>query len=997
MENSSVTNINFWQALNAAAAAVQRAAHSETAVYQAFAEQLLHLDIHGAISMLDETGEMLTLTAVVLSEKLQKLIDQFTSGGRSTAVGYQHPLAAAPAIQQIIHTAEATFLADNSALILEMLPVITRPISRPILKAFGGLPMILVPLQQDGRVVGVMYAAGRVLTAQDILPLSAFANHLAIALENARLFQQMHRNKEDLRILAENVPGVIYQCENNYTFDMLYLNEAIETLTGYPKEMFLSRQISLRDLYHPDDSPHMQVADTKWPKDKSAFHHIYRIRHRSGSWRWVEEFGSSVFNSDGELLFLEGSISDITERKQAEVLQATLYRIATLANTALTLDQLYGAIHTILGDLMEVENFYISLVDEETGLLHLPYIVDQQDSYDGVPFDGKGGLTDYVIQTGRPQLFSRIELKRMVQAGTIRVIGTEPEVWLGAPLQAQSKRFGVIAVQSYRNASAYTGREKQLLYFVSGQIAVAIERKQSEEQLRAMAAEMTRQAKMFAEILSTTPDQFAVYDYDGRFTFISPAFLQVMNVTLEGVIGKTLAELAFLPPHIIAQANREREEVFQTGKLLHGEVTVPGDHGMRDIEYILSPVKDEEGRVTAVVSAARDITERNKTKAALHHAQKIESLGILAGGVAHDFNNLLVGMLAQTSLAQAKLPAEHPAVSHIQKAAKAAERAAGLTRQLLAYSGQGQFTAQPIHLNDLIQDNLHLLHVTIGSRVKLELRLAESLPLLEGDPGQMQQILMNLLLNSSEAIADHDGTITLTTSVYAITEIDERYWQVTNYPLLPGPYIRLEVQDDGPGMDAATLSRIFEPFFTTKFTGRGLGLAAVLGIVRGHEGGLYVASAPGKGTTIEILFPVAGEQVVTAVSAPPSATHSPGVVLVIDDEQPVREAVTDILAMEGIEVMTAATAQTGITLYQQHQSQITLVLLDLSLPDLRGEAVFARLQQINPHVRVILSSGYSESEAIQGFGNGLVAFLQKPYSLDTLVEVISQNLPIPEA
>ncbi len=985
--------INFWEVLNTAAAALQRSAHSETAVYEAFREQMTLLGLEGSINWFDEEYTRLTIAAVVFSPRLLRLLRRFERLAGQTAVGFQLPLTVLGEQRDVFAGGKAVFLPDNTSLLRALVSEKTRPFFRQFLAAFGGMSGVLAPLYAGGRVSGVLYLADPAITAEDCTAVTALANHLSIAIENARLFQQMRQNEEKMRLLTDNVPGVIYQCVNNYTFDMLYLNDTVEALTGYPKEMFLRGEISFRDLYHPDDT-HLILPEREEPPWGGMFQITYRIRHRSGAWRWVEDFGKGVFSKDGKLLFLEGSITDITERKQAEILQSALYRIATVANADLSLEQLYPAIHAILSDLMDVQNFYIALVEEPSGLLHLPYFVDEMDAYDGLPFDGSGGLTAYVIETGQPQLLSRMELKRLIQLELVQVIGAMPEVWLGVPLRTQARVFGALVVQSYRDGLAYTEREQQLLFFISGQVAAAIERKRSEDQLRAMAAEIVKQARIFEEILATTPDQFVVYDRDGRITFASPAMLQGLRLSLDDVQGKTLAELRFLPQDVIAQADRERVEVFVTGRPFHGEIRVQLDMGVRDVEYILSPITDEMGQVTAVVSAARDVTQRNKTKAALHHAQKMESLAILAGGVAHDFNNLLVGMMAQASLAIAKSPADNPAAPHIHKAMQSAERAAALTKQMLAYSGHGQFTAVPLNLNDLIRDNVQLLQVPLSANVRLRLDLVADLPLIEGDPGQIQQLLMNLVLNSSEAIGSREGVIQLATAVRSLTTADDIYWQITNSPLAPGDYICLTVEDNGEGMTTQTLSRLFEPFFSTRFTGRGLGLAAVLGIMRGHQGGIRVVSTPGQGATFELMFPISQVELAMGVSSTP-ASAPPGMVLVVDDEPAVCDTVVDILELEQIATMTAVDGHAGIATYQQYQDQIGLVLLDLSLPDLSGEEVFARLKTVNPQVRVILTSGYAEIEAVRGFGNGLVAFLQKPYSLDDLVKVVRQHLPAP--
>jgi two-component system, cell cycle sensor histidine kinase and response regulator CckA len=263
-----------------------------------------------------------------------------------------------------------------------------------------------------------------------------------------------------------------------------------------------------------------------------------------------------------------------------------------------------------------------------------------------------------------------------------------------------------------------------------------------------------------------------------------------------------------------------------------------------------------------------DITDRKRTEEALRRAAKDESLSVLAGGVAHDFNNLLVAMLGHSSLALAKLPAESPARTSVQKMVQATERAADLTRQMLAYSGKGHFEVRPLDLNRLIGENLHLFTAGLPKSVRIVPRLAPGLPKVTADLGQIQQVVMNLMLNAAEAIGEKGGEVTVRTGVDTLSEDDGTYSHLTGVPLRPGAYAYLEIEDDGPGMDAVTLRRIFDPFFTTKFTGRGLGLAAVLGIVRGHRGGIAVSSEPGRGTTFKLLFPAAGAELPPSVSAP---------------------------------------------------------------------------------------------------------------------------------
>lgn len=415
------------------------------------------------------------------------------------------------------------------------------------------------------------------------------------------------------------------------------------------------------------------------------------------------------------------------------------------------------------------------------------------------------------------------------------------------------------------------------------------------------------------------------------------------------------------------------------------------------VRGFIYPVKDDEGNVHEVVIIHEDVTERQQIEERLRQAQKQESLGVLAGGVAHDFNNLLVAILGQISLAQARLPVDSPARTHIKKAITAAEHAADLTRQLLAYSGKGRFEITAVDLNSLIQQNLHLLEVSVPKRVSLKLKPAQSLPLVDGDIGQMQQLIMNLIINAAEAIGERPGTVSIATAVQTFRTVNPRLWQYTGKVLAPGRYVKITVSDDGEGMDSDTLSQIFDPFFTTKSTGRGLGLAAVLGIVRGQSGGLTIDSQPGQGTTFQVYFPASQTNGAAQKADQTDYTAQPlkqaGVVLVIDDEKAVREAVVDILAFEGLEAITAVNGETGIALYREREAEVLLVLLDLSMPGLNGIETLKQLKQINPQVKVLLSSGYSREELNQQINTTDIAgFLQKPYSTHHLTRIIRSQL-----
>ncbi len=394
-----------------------------------------------------------------------------------------------------------------------------------------------------------------------------------------------------------------------------------------------------------------------------------------------------------------------------------------------------------------------------------------------------------------------------------------------------------------------------------------------------------------------------------------------------------------------------------------------------------------------IIERRRSEGEQRKLEGQIHHAQKLESLGVLAGGIAHDFNNLLMGVLGNASLALADLPPESPARESVAHIEQSALRAAELARQMLAYSGKGKFIIQRLNLSKVVEEMSHLLQVSISKKAFLHYNFANSLPAVEGDPTQIRQVIMNLITNASDAVGEKSGIITISTGAM---HVDSSYLSETylNDDLPAGYYVYVEVSDTGCGMDEETRSKIFDPFFTTKFTGRGLGMAAALGIVRGHKGAIKVYSEVGRGTTIKILFPACDlpeEEASNQTGKNEMEWKPSGTILVVDDEETVRVVCQRILEGRGFRVLTADDGLSGLQLFRQEADQISLVLLDMTMPHMDGEETFREMRQIRPHVQVILTSGYSEQDATGRFaGKGLAGFIQKPFFPATLLGKIRE-------
>jgi signal transduction histidine kinase/CheY-like chemotaxis protein len=466
----------------------------------------------------------------------------------------------------------------------------------------------------------------------------------------------------------------------------------------------------------------------------------------------------------------------------------------------------------------------------------------------------------------------------------------------------------------------------------------------------------------------------------------------LLGVSLEAVLKTLQRQPAWSDFPLLLLATAGSENLAAGARLLR----LFGEHGNASI--LERPL-----RIATLISSARMalrarrrqyqvrdyLEEKKRSEQKLLETQKLESLGVLAGGIAHDFNNLLTGILGNASLAL-ETPGAEPARPLLEDVVAATERAAHLTQQLLAYAGKGRFFVQPVNLSEAVRQISQLIRSSIPKNVELHLELSESLPAIEADAAQLQQIIMNLVINAAESIAEgRPGEVCVTTRTENVDEAHTHQRLVAG-EIHTGLYVTLEVRDTGSGMDEPTLARIFDPFFTTKFTGRGLGLAAVLGIVRGHHGAMCVESAPGEGTVFKVWMPPGSvKRSAAARPAAVAAAATAPAVLVIDDEEVICRTAKVVLERHGCRVILASSGAEGVEAFRNCADAISVVLLDLTMPGMNGEEALGRLQQIRPDVKVILSSGYNEIEIVERFaGKGLADFIQKPYTSVALLDKV---------
>lgn len=467
-----------------------------------------------------------------------------------------------------------------------------------------------------------------------------------------------------------------------------------------------------------------------------------------------------------------------------------------------------------------------------------------------------------------------------------------------------------------------------------------------------------------------------------RIVEANAAFTNTLGYDAQDLETLTLYDMVEAEPESVDRnvARVVAEEHFNVGRRRYRHK----DGRIRDVEVSASHLRQIHQDLLCAV--ARDVTDQVRAEAALLQAQKLESLGLLAGGVAHDFNNLLTAILGNLNLAQMNLPKDSPIQPYLGNIQSTVLHAADLTRQMLTYSGKGRFLIQAVNLRQVVEEITQLLGASIPKKVALHSELPEDLPALEGDPTQIQQIVMNLVINASESIADVNGTISITAR--AVT-LDEFFiaTHLLRQAVNPGPHVILEVSDTGCGMSPETMSRIFDPFFTTKTSGRGLGLSAMLGILRGHHAGINIYSEIGRGSTFRIYFPAhkPAEKPSEPLEQLAWARLPTGTVLIVDDENTIRATAGAMLESLGFQVLEAGDGVEAVELYKAHARDIILVLLDWTMPRMDGKAAFHALQELNPLAKVILSSGYNQQEAVEAFnGNGPAGFLKKPYQYKDL-------------
>jgi two-component system, cell cycle sensor histidine kinase and response regulator CckA len=770
-------------------------------------------------------------------------------------------------------------------------------------------------------------------------------------------------------------PTVLYDLS---TGKFLEINRAATEKYGYTRDEFLA--LSVADVC-PDLPPERVAAALMGLEIRGE---VWRQRKKDGSVLEVVLFARNIeFEGRSARLMVT---QDITDKRRSERLQSALYRIAEVSTTARDLNELYVAIHGIVAHLLDAKNFYIALYDAESNWLTFPYFVDEFDAAPP-PRTPKKGLTEYVLRSGQPLLATGEKINELAAAGEVERTGSPADDWLGVPLKRGDNTFGVLAVQHYAARTHFGERERDVLTFVSQQVANAIERKRSEEAL-------SRSESRYRSLVQSAVVGIVRATRNWKFLEVNPALATMLGYhsPIEFMTESARHEVF---------VDLEAKATMQASFLRHGKFEgVEAQWRRRDGSIIAvrlsgRGVWDEREGTEIFEVIAEDVTERKALEEQLRQAQKMEAVGTLAGGVAHDFNNLLTVITGYAQILMEQHASDAQASHSMEQIVRAAERAADLTRQLLAFSRRQMLQPRVINLNTLVRNVEKLLHPLLGERIRIAVEAAPDLGVVKVDPGQVEHILMNLAVNARDAMQP-GGSLTVSTRNVELREDFRR----THPGATPGRYVLLSVADTGCGMDAHALAHLFEPFFTTKQPGKGtgLGLSMVYGIVKQSGGYITVDSQLGRGTCFQVYFPRVEEP--EELSAPESArmerTTGSGTILLVEDEDAVRRLVEAILSSDGYTVLVAHTPDEATRLCQDYQSPIHILLTDVVMPGSSGPELAKRLLAMRPGLRVVYMSGYA-GEYLDGAGihTDGVAMLQKPFTAAVLAEKICQVLQQP--
>jgi PAS domain S-box-containing protein len=772
---------------------------------------------------------------------------------------------------------------------------------------------------------------------------------------------------------------------------ILEVNQVYSDMSGYSREELLGRDLALLDAQQ-NRTEIFQTIETVRQQGSILFESLHRAKDGTA---WPVELNIAYWPIEEGRLFV--FIRDVLRRKASDALLHARLQLAELSRKV-SLDELMQAALDTAETLTASRIGYFHFVEEDQEHLTLQAwstrtVNEGCKATTGAHYPiSEAGVWVDCFHAKKPVIhndYESLPTKKGLPEGHSPVLRE-----MGVPVVRDNL---VVAIMGVGNKSTdYNQEDIHILQNLASLVIDLVERKRAEEALRDSEENLRR-----AQEVSHTGS--FVFDFQiGQFIFSDEA-CRIFELPFRSRVTFQFLEKELVHPEDVHKIHEARQMSLEAGgfDLQH---RLPPSRGEKWVHVRSQYEFDEAGKPRRTIGTIQDITEikrmqeeRIELERRLLHSQKLESLGILAGGIAHDFNNILMAILGNLDLVKQDLPSTSPLIHGVEQAIWATRRATELTQQMLAYSGKGRFISKRFDLSHMVRENANLFRASVARNVNLRVLLTSDPVEIVADPGQVQQVIMNLLTNAVEAIGENPGVVTLSTSLVEEDEESMARNRLAESPP-PGNFACLRVTDSGCGMDEVTQERLFDPFFTTKFTGRGLGMSALMGIVQGHHGIIRVDSSQGQGSVIEVCFPLAprGE---TGMD-PERPTMGEGIrslslrALVVDDEEPVRALAARFLERIGVQSIGAENGDKALEYFREHHSEVDFVLVDMTMPQRDGVSTVRAMRELDPGVRVILTTGYSEQEALDRFhGEDVPVFLQKPYQQAEIEEAIHRILP----
>lgn len=728
-----------------------------------------------------------------------------------------------------------------------------------------------------------------------------------------------------------------------------------------------------------EDCPCLKTLQTGEPEHQI----VSRLTAEGCTQGWFDLFSFPLVNPvSKKVTGIIGYYRDISERIRAGQLQNALYRIAQHSDKSRDMDDLYGAMHEIVADVMHAKNFYIALYNENDDQISFPYFKDEADT-ELPPVDVGKGLTNYVLRTGESLLCTQDVNDKLVRSGEIEVIGAASPNWLGVPLKVEGKTIGVMAVQHYSDPNAYGIREKNMLEFVSNEIANAIQRKRAEKAL-------IESKEKYQVVIDNSLEGIFIAQKN-IIRFCNRRFVKMFGYKEpKDVLQKNLREL--VSPHSWGTVDIELRKCEEgSRKMTHFNFLARHPEGSDfEVETLCSRIVYEGEN--AIQGVLRDVSEQRGLEAQLRQAQKMEAIGRLAGGIAHDFNNLLTVITGHSEFAKMALSENDPLFRDIEEIFKAAEKASNLTGQLLAFSRKQTMELKVVDLNTIITNMDRMLQRLIGENIELITLPEKNLHKVKADPGQIEQVIVNLAVNSRDAMP-RGGKLTIETEN---VDLDAQY--IRSHPGVDeGTYVMLAVSDTGIGMTEEVRAKVFDPFFTTKEEGigTGLGLSMIYGIIKQIHGNVWIYSEPGNGTCVKIYLPIVTDEE-DEIILKPEYIDVPGgkeTILVVEDEQSVRELAVRTLKHMGYNVFDAQNGGEAFLLCESREEPFDLIITDVIMPKMSGADLIKRLDKMWSDLKVLYMSGYTANVIVnEGILKPGTPYIQKPFRLQALAKKVRDVL-----